>query len=115
MDSLFSFPERLFQPYNMPVYPGALRVADDPVGRMANYAACIKVQYATRPITLLGSAVKRQARLSYQERSKEISWLTTYLQAAVAFTLPQPASTRQCQAKLAVKQGPLRRIANASL
>ena len=28
MESLFSFPVGLFHPYNMPVYPGALRVAD---------------------------------------------------------------------------------------
>jgi hypothetical protein len=30
MDSLLSFPVGLFIPYNMPVYPGALRVADNP-------------------------------------------------------------------------------------
>jgi hypothetical protein len=29
MDSLLSFPVGLFHPYNVPVYPGALRVADD--------------------------------------------------------------------------------------
>jgi hypothetical protein len=29
MDSLLSFPVGLFHPYNMPVYPGALRIADN--------------------------------------------------------------------------------------
>jgi hypothetical protein len=28
MDSLFSFPVGLFHPYNLPVCPGALRMAD---------------------------------------------------------------------------------------
>jgi len=32
MDSLLSFPVGSFIPYNMPVYPGALRFADQPPG-----------------------------------------------------------------------------------
>ncbi len=40
MDSLFSFPVGLFIPYNMPVYPGALRVTDRPTGIRDGAPAC---------------------------------------------------------------------------